>query len=254
MGLFNCPVVQARLTCKFGWRPDPFGKTNGTYFHQGVDLASPTPGKKVPVYASADGKIKKAGVLSTYGKRVLINHTINGKTMETLYAHLDSICVEEGQYVKQGQQIGVMGMTGSSTAVHLHFEIHNGLWAPGQPNAIDPQRYIQLDTCIPLGSSTTKKQESHNWEQHVGYNAPKETSKAFRIHTDKYQTKVKAQAAAINLVEEGFLSYAEVFGNEKDGYRLQSGKYKTQKDAEQASKHLLEAKKVGYCSIIGSPE
>ncbi|WP_193767050.1 hypothetical protein [Lysinibacillus parviboronicapiens] len=48
------------------------------------------------------------------------------------------------------------------------------------------------------------------------------------------------------------LRYAEVFGNDKDGYRIQSGKYSTQKEAEAVAIKLLESKRTNYCSIIGS--
>lgn len=137
---FICPVDKARLTSKFGYRTID-GQEE---WHQGVDLAGPTPNVKVPVYASASGRVKKAGPLSSYGNRVLITHTIGGKTYETNYAHLDSWMVKEGQTVKQGQQIGIMGRTGRSYGVHLHFEIHNGLYAPSQPNAVDPMKYIRL--------------------------------------------------------------------------------------------------------------
>lgn len=253
MGAFNCPVIGARKTCDFGWRPDPFNKQTGKFWHQGVDLASPTPGKKVPIYASADGVVKKAGVLSTYGNRVLITHTINGKTMETLYAHLDSIAVKEGKRVKQGEYIGIMGMTGSSTAVHLHFEIHQGVWAPGQPNAIDPMRWIQLTTCKPLTQNASTQTPSVDWTKKVGYKVA-QNSNAFRIHTDAFPNKKIAENAAKDLVRAKYLSYGEVFGNDKDGYRVQSGKYTSQKAAEQASKKLLENRMVGYCSIIGTKE
>ncbi|WP_447402314.1 M23 family metallopeptidase [Lysinibacillus sp. fkY74-1] len=161
MARFNCPVEGARLTCKFGWRPDPFTNT-GRYWHQGVDLASPVAGKKVPVYASAKGVVSRAQTLSTYGQLVMIRHTINGKTYETNYAHLDKIMVKVGQRVKQGEQIGIMGMTGSSTAVHLHFEIHNGLWMTGQPNAIDPMKNITLDSYTPLGKEGELTMSQYN--------------------------------------------------------------------------------------------
>lgn len=145
MAMFNCPVApKCRMTSKFGWRDIGRGKE----WHQGVDLAGATAGLKVPVYASADGVVKKAGALSSYGNRVLITHTIGGKTWETNYAHLDKIIVKEGQRVKQGEQIGIMGNTGGSFGVHLHFEIHNGLYAAGQPNAVDPMKYITLESYV----------------------------------------------------------------------------------------------------------
>lgn len=137
---FICPVLNARLTSPFGWRTISGNKE----WHQGIDLASPITGLKVPIYASADGVVSRAQVLSSYGNVVMIKHSIAGKTYETNYAHLDSYSVKVGQKVKQGQKIGIMGMTGRSYGVHLHFEIHNGIWTSGQPNAVDPMKYISL--------------------------------------------------------------------------------------------------------------
>jgi len=134
---FICPVKNARLTSKFGWRNIGFGNE----WHQGVDLASTG---KVPIYASAAGVISRAQVLSSYGKVIMIKHIVNGKTFETNYAHLDSYCVHVGQKVVQGQQIGMMGNTGRAYGIHLHFEIHDGAWEKGQPNATDPMKYISL--------------------------------------------------------------------------------------------------------------
>lgn len=138
---FICPVRNARLTSKFGWRNIGFGQE----WHQGIDLASTG---KVPIYASATGVISRAQALSSYGNVVMIKHIINGKIYETNYAHLDSYCVHVGQRVLQGQQIGVMGKTGRAYGIHLHFEIHDGLWAKGQPNAIDPMKFISLTNTI----------------------------------------------------------------------------------------------------------
>jgi len=140
MNNFICPVNKARLTSPFGRRVIA-GKVEG---HQGVDLAGPLPGQKVAIYAAADGIVKACGPLSTYGNRVLLTHRINGKLYETNYAHLDSWDVKHGQSVKQGDKIGVMGQTGRSFGVHLHFEIHDGPYKPGQPNAVDPMKYIKL--------------------------------------------------------------------------------------------------------------
>lgn len=137
---FICPVLNARLTSPFGWRTISGNKE----WHQGIDLASPIAGLKVPIYASADGVVSRAQVLSSYGNVVMIKHSIAGKTYETNYAHLDSYSVKVGQKVKQGQKIGIMGMTGRSYGVHLHFEIHNGIWTSGQPNAVDPMKFISL--------------------------------------------------------------------------------------------------------------
>lgn len=147
MTTFICPVKNARLTSKFGWRNLGFGKE----WHQGIDLASTG---NVPIYASADGIVIRAGILGSYGNVVIIRHTINGKRMDTNYAHLDSLTVRVGQIVKQGQPIGVMGKTGRSLGIHLHFEIHDGAWATGQPNAVDPMKYISLSNDVDVIKNT----------------------------------------------------------------------------------------------------
>jgi len=131
---------EGRLTSHFGWRTI-HGKRE---WHQGVDLAQ---AGNVKILASAGGEVIRVGALGTYGYIVIIKHMINGKRMDTLYAHLKtSILVKVGHKVEQGQQIAWMGNTdggsGRSTGQHLHFEIHNGAWATGQPNAVDPMLYL----------------------------------------------------------------------------------------------------------------
>jgi len=76
-----------------------------------------------PVYATASGTVTFAGgtTCCSYGLYVVINH---GNGLETLYAHLGSIIVSQGQYVEQGQVIGYVGLTGYTTGYHLHFEVH----------------------------------------------------------------------------------------------------------------------------------
>jgi len=143
MADFIKPCV-GRLTSPFGWRIHPIRKTRS--WHQGIDLAEKG---TVPIKASASGTIARTGALGTYGNIVMITHNIRGKVMETNYAHLSRSIVKIGQVVKQGQTIGYMGNTGSSTAQHLHFEIHNGRWATGQPNAVDPMKYIFKEEVAP---------------------------------------------------------------------------------------------------------
>jgi murein DD-endopeptidase MepM/ murein hydrolase activator NlpD len=85
--------------------------------HQGIDIARPS---SYGIVAADNGVVTTTGSHSTYGNRVIITHN-NG--YETLYAHLSSISVKVGQTVPQGTKIGVMGSTGRSTGVHLHFEV-----------------------------------------------------------------------------------------------------------------------------------
>jgi murein DD-endopeptidase MepM/ murein hydrolase activator NlpD len=88
-----------------------------------------------PVYASASGTVTFAGGASccSYGLYIVIDH---GNGLETLYAHLGSFTVSQGEYVEQGQVIGYVGLTGYTTGYHLHFEVHlNG-------QVVNPLNYL----------------------------------------------------------------------------------------------------------------
>lgn len=87
--------------------------------HKGIDIAQPD---GFDILAADHGVVKAAGADGTFGNRVIINH---GNGYETIYAHLKSIDVKAGDKVPQGTKIGVMGTTGRSTGIHLHFEVSN---------------------------------------------------------------------------------------------------------------------------------
>ncbi len=100
-------------------------KTQGIHGHNGVDLSGVPVGSSVR--AAANGVViiaKNGGWNGAYGSYVVIAHP-NGT--QTLYAHLNSVNVERGDQVKQGQTIGGMGNTGRSTGPHLHFEIRGAV-------------------------------------------------------------------------------------------------------------------------------
>ncbi len=76
-----------------------------------------------PIYASADGVVEKSGWNSGgYGLQIIIDHQ-NG--LRTRYAHASKLFVQEGDRVKRGQVIAMVGTTGRSTGTHLHFEVYN---------------------------------------------------------------------------------------------------------------------------------
>ena len=102
-------------------------------------------------------------------------------------------------------------------------------------------------------SATDGKGSTQKNHYNIGYDVPKDTSKAFRLHTTAFKNKAESEKAKIDYVNKGYLKYAEVFGNDKDGYRLQSGKYITQKDAENAAMRLIDEGLQNYVSIIGRP-
>jgi len=121
-------------------RPVPNGVTSGFgqrwgKLHAGLDFGSPI---GTPVKVAASGNVRLAGSMSGYGTTIMVDHYINGKTYTTLYGHLSSISVSQGQTVSQGQIIGHTGNTGRSTGPHLHFEIHPGGWR----NPANPSQFI----------------------------------------------------------------------------------------------------------------
>ncbi|MEH0153891.1 peptidoglycan DD-metalloendopeptidase family protein [Limibacter armeniacum] len=107
-----------RLSSAFGMRLHPILKEKK--FHRGIDFATKA---GVPVQATADGIIKKTNFATEkkgYGNYIVIDHD---KTFSTLYAQLSEIKVKEGEKVKKGQVIGLVGSSGASTAPHLHYEV-----------------------------------------------------------------------------------------------------------------------------------
>lgn len=109
------PLRTARLTSGYGMRKHPvLGRQR---HHNGVDLAAPT---GTPVYATADGVVARADRSYTYGLVVYLGH---GAQLETRYAHMSRLLVNEGERVQKGEMIGYVGSTGRSTGPHLHYEV-----------------------------------------------------------------------------------------------------------------------------------
>jgi murein DD-endopeptidase MepM/ murein hydrolase activator NlpD len=91
-------------------------------YHLGFDLSVT---KRYPVEASNSGVVSFTGPLGIYGNTVIIDH---GLGLTTLYGHLSSIDVKEGEAVKQKQIIGKTGETGLAAGDHLHFGVYlNGV-------------------------------------------------------------------------------------------------------------------------------
>lgn len=125
-GQFKWPTVNTVITSPFGDtadRPAP---------HKGIDIA-PVRWRVAgdPIYAAYDGKV----VISTYsisaGNYVMVYH---GNGLYTRYLHASKLMVKVGDYVTKGQKIALMGTTGNSTGVHLHFDVMlNGTYVNPMP-------------------------------------------------------------------------------------------------------------------------
>lgn len=132
--------------------PVPASYKINQYFsnHNGIDIGSSVRG--VPgdaVIAAQQGKVVYAGWLNGYGYVVYINSVHNGQPIQTRYGHLMSApIVTPGQTVGVGQTIGYMGNTGTSTGVHLHFEVRlrnasTDCIANSESTPVNPMDYIQ---------------------------------------------------------------------------------------------------------------
>ncbi len=124
--------ISGPITSPFGWRIHPIFKSR--IFHSGIDIGGPNGGA---IQASNDGKVIYSGWYGGYGKCVILDHgVVNGQPITTLYAHMSSIAVSNGQMVKKGQTLGREGSTGYSTGPHCHFEVR----VNGKPT--NPLNYI----------------------------------------------------------------------------------------------------------------
>ena len=89
--------------------------------HFGIDIAAEY---GTDITASANGQVEKIGFdKNGYGNYIIIGHS---KNLQTLYAHCSKITVNEGDTVKKGETVALVGNTGKSTGNHLHFEIIYG--------------------------------------------------------------------------------------------------------------------------------
>ena len=124
-GSFIWPL-SGTITSRFGYR-NIFGSTS---FHSGLDIAAPY---GTQISAADGGTVTFAGWRGSYGQTVIITHD-DGTV--TYYAHCSSLLVNAGDKVYQGQAIARVGMTGTATGYHCHFEVRvNG-------KSVNPENYL----------------------------------------------------------------------------------------------------------------
>jgi len=146
--VFPLPEGTWALTSPFGMRVHPI--TGERKLHTGTDFAAPD---GTPILAAADGTVTVAEFSGGYGGLIVIEHTIDGKTVATAYAHMwqSGIHVRPGDRVSAGQHIGDVGSSGMSTGAHLHFEVR-----PGGTNseAIDAAAWLNQHGAANLPTAT----------------------------------------------------------------------------------------------------
>jgi len=120
--------VKGWVTSGFGPRVSPF--TEKPAWHDGLDIGAAA---NAPVQAPAQGRVTNVGYDSKLGNVVKLDH---GFGIETLYGHLAKALVKEGQRVKRGDVVGLVGSSGLATGPHLHYMVKvNG-------QTFDPTKYI----------------------------------------------------------------------------------------------------------------
>jgi murein DD-endopeptidase MepM/ murein hydrolase activator NlpD len=128
LGTLVWPLAADRsaiLSSPYGVREHPID--GAERFHSGLDLRAPG---GTPVYAAADGVVARSGAGGAYGNLVVIDH---GAGLSSLYGHHRENLVREGERVRRGQVIALVGRTGNATGDHLHFELR---WRGG---TVDPR-------------------------------------------------------------------------------------------------------------------
>lgn len=125
----SAPVDRYYISSGFGERTDPL---NGEpAIHEGLDMVDTI---KSEVMATAPGRVVFAGWRGSYGRVVEIDH---GLGIITVYAHLDSVLVKEGDLVDYRQAIGKLGNSGRSSGAHVHYEVR----FEGKP--LDPMGFLK---------------------------------------------------------------------------------------------------------------
>jgi murein DD-endopeptidase MepM/ murein hydrolase activator NlpD len=123
--------VDGELSSPYGLRRDPLRKRRVKQ-HHGVDLVA---SRGSPVHTAGAGLVVRARRQGAYGRVVYVDH---GGGLQTRYAHLQKILVEEGTFVAAGALVGEVGSSGRTTGPHLHFEVRQG----GRP--VDPDWLLAL--------------------------------------------------------------------------------------------------------------
>ena len=125
-GALFCPIQGAKIIQKFGPTSFALEPPSGGYlhFHSGVDLLAEF---GTPIVAAAGGKVTAAGYADYFGLRVAITDSYG---LVEIYAHMSDESVRVGDWIQQGQKLGLVGSTGLSVGSHLHLQLEVGACQP----------------------------------------------------------------------------------------------------------------------------
>ncbi len=145
----NIPKITAKLfysTRFFGSYDLDSGEF--TWTHAGVDLKL---ARGTPIGAIGGGRVTSVTTTQMLGLHVIVEHRLaNGETYYSIYGHFDRAAVQAGEDIVPGQTLGYVGMTGNTSAPHLHLQIDHG--KPGEnhqpyyttvaPSAAEAAKYV----------------------------------------------------------------------------------------------------------------
>lgn len=243
---FIWPTDTKRVTSQFGWRRHPITNEAQSH-HNGVDIAKS--GTR-PIFAVADGVVRRSYTSTSYGETVMVQHEINGDTWETVYAHMKKYSrrFKDGDKVKQGDVIGQMGNTGDSTGQHLHFELHkNGLWNIKKTNAVDPLKYLEKDLYPQNKKSITEMaQEVIAGDHGVGHENRRKSLGISQADYNKVRAKVNELVTSKPSKSIGQMAQEVIdnkHGNGHDNRRKSLGISKSEYEKVRAEVNRLANKK-----------
>ncbi|MDD3625050.1 MAG: M23 family metallopeptidase [Proteiniphilum sp.] len=173
----------------YGHMTSNFGRRGSRRYHYGIDIKAQTGDT---IYAAFDGKIRvKQYERRGYGYYLVIRH-VNG--LETVYGHLSKFLVEENEFVRSGQPIGLAGNTGRSFGSHLHFETR----FLGKP--INPNFIIDFQNKVP-----------HRDEYLVTNSSYKQTTRSSKVTVSSSSTvNYKEAASSTNKYVSGDVKYHRI--------------------------------------------
>ena len=181
----NNPFV---MPCQFDKIRTVYGETKNGSFHPGIDLKTEP---QTLVKSCFDGVVRMACGYGDYGLTVVVRH-YNG--LETVYAHLDKVCVMPNQIVKAGQVIGQTGTTGNTKECILHFETRfmNEFFDPEIVIDLEEEDVVQNNMALMSRDfNILPLADVGNWKPAT----PKPKAAAPDIQPEKTQTVVQEEKA-----------------------------------------------------------
>ncbi|MDD5075008.1 MAG: M23 family metallopeptidase, partial [Candidatus Peribacteraceae bacterium] len=142
------PLITAKLvysTRYYGAYDIDAGEFTG--MHPGIDLKLAF---GTPVGVLAGGRVQTVAKDQNMGLHVIVEHRLaNGETFFSIYGHFDTVWVQEGVDVRPGQTLGIVGMTGATTAPHVHLQVdrddgirpHRRFWPAAMPSREEADKY-----------------------------------------------------------------------------------------------------------------